>query len=160
MPQGNSAATRDARHILHGYCNLADQRKHGPSVISGGQGIYVFDENGNAFLEAAAGMWCAAFGFNDEELIEAAIEQLYKLPYYHTLAYKSVNPAIDLAEKLSKIIKERSQGSQFIMVSLKDSVVEKAKLIYGVFPKNGVSNVIKYKDKHMLNFQEESSITN
>ena len=104
MPQGNSAATRDARHILHGYCNLADQRKHGPSVISGGQGIYVFDENGNAFLEAAAGMWCTAFGFNDEELIEAAIEQLYKLPYYHTLAYKSVNPAIDLAEKLSKIV--------------------------------------------------------
>jgi len=36
-----------------------------------------------------------------------------------------------------------------LMVSLKDSVVEKAKLIYGVFPKNGVSNVVKYKDKTM-----------
>ena len=35
------------------------------------------------------------------------------------------------AAKLSKIIKERSEGSQFIMVSLKDSVVEKARLIYG-----------------------------
>ena len=46
------------------------------------------------------------------------------------------------------------------MVSLKDSVVEKARLIYGVFPKHGVSHVIKYKDKHMLNFKEESSITN
>ena len=64
------------------------------------------------------------------------------------------------AEKLSKIIKERSEGSQFIMVSLKDSVVEKARLIYGVFPKHGASHVLKYKDKRMLNLQEESSITN
>ena len=46
------------------------------------------------------------------------------------------------------------------MFSLKDSVVEKAKLIYGVFPKNGVSNVVKYKDKRMLNMEEESTITN
>ena len=36
------------------------------------------------------------------------------------------------------------------MVSLKDSVVEKARLIYGVFPKHGVSHVIKYKDKRLL----------
>ena len=43
----------------------------------------------------------------------------------------------------------------------KDSVVEKAKLIYGVFPKHGVSHVLKYKDKRgLLNLQEESSITN
>jgi chromosome segregation protein len=35
------------------------------------------------------------------------------------------------------------------MVSLKDSVVEKAKLIYGVYPKNGVSQVVTYKDKRV-----------
>ena len=63
------------------------------------------------------------------------------------------------AKKLSSIIKDRSKGSQFIMVSLKDSVVEKARLIYGVFPKGGVSNVVKYKDKKMLNLEEESTIT-
>lgn len=53
------------------------------------------------------------------------------------------------AEKLAKIIEQRSIGSQFIMVSLKDSVVQKAKLIYGVYPKNGVSHVVTYKDKRM-----------
>jgi len=35
------------------------------------------------------------------------------------------------------------------MVSLKDSVVEKAKLIYGVYPKNGISHVVTYKDKRL-----------
>ncbi|MEM2159894.1 MAG: AAA family ATPase, partial [Candidatus Nitrosotenuis sp.] len=53
------------------------------------------------------------------------------------------------SEKLAKIIEQRSAGSQFIMVSLKDSVVQKAKLIYGVFPKNGVSHVVTYKDKRI-----------
>jgi len=53
------------------------------------------------------------------------------------------------AESLAKIVEERSKGSQFIMVSLKDSVVEKAKLIYGVYPKNGVSHVVTYKDKRL-----------
>ena len=53
------------------------------------------------------------------------------------------------SEKLAKIVEQRSEGSQFIMVSLKDSVVQKAKLIYGVYPKNGVSHVVIYKDKRM-----------
>ena len=88
-----------------------------------------------------------------------ALQKLNPSPFY---LFDEVDAHLDApnAEKLSKIIKERSEGSQFIMVSLKDSVVEKARLIYGVFPKHGVSNVIKYKDKHMLNFQEESSIPN
>ena len=88
-----------------------------------------------------------------------ALQKLNPSPFY---LFDEVDAHLDApnAEKLSKIIKERSEGSQFIMVSLKDSVVEKARLIYGVFPKHGVSYVIKYKDKRMLNFQEESSITN
>ena len=89
-----------------------------------------------------------------------ALQKLNPSPFY---MFDEVDAHLDApnAEKLSKIIKERSEGSQFIMVSLKDSVVEKAKLIYGVFPKHGVSHVLKYKDKRgLLNLQEESSITN
>ena len=89
-----------------------------------------------------------------------ALQKLNPSPFY---MFDEVDAHLDApnAEKLSKIIKERSEGSQFIMVSLKDSVVEKARLIYGVFPKHGVSHVIKYKDKRgLLNLQEESSITN
>ena len=88
-----------------------------------------------------------------------ALQKLNPSPFY---MFDEVDAHLDApnAEKLSKIIKERSEGSQFIMVSLKDSVVEKAKLIYGVFPKNGASYVLKYKDKRMLNFKDEPSITN
>jgi len=83
-----------------------------------------------------------------------ALQKLNPSPFY---LFDEVDAHLDApnAEKLSNIIKERSEGSQFIMVSLKDSVVEKARLIYGVFPKHGVSNVVKYKDKRLL-----SSISN
>ena len=82
-----------------------------------------------------------------------ALQKLNPSPFY---MFDEVDAHLDApnAEKLSNIIKERSEGSQFIMVSLKDSVVEKARLIYGVFPKHGVSQVIKYKDKRLLSSLE------
>ena len=77
-----------------------------------------------------------------------ALQKLKPSPFY---LFDEVDAHLDApnAEKLSKIIEERSKGSQFLMVSLKDSVVEKAKLIYGVFPKNGVSQIVTYKDKRL-----------
>jgi 4-aminobutyrate---pyruvate transaminase len=100
----NSAAARDVRNLLHGYVELKTYRESGPTVITGGKGIYVMDENGTPYIEGAAGMWCTTFGFGEQALIDAATEQLHKLPYYHTLASKSVNPAIDLAERLAALV--------------------------------------------------------
>ncbi len=77
-----------------------------------------------------------------------ALQKLEPSPFY---LFDEVDAHLDApnAEKLSNILEERSKESQFIMVSLKDSVIQKAKLIYGVFPKNGVSHVVIYKDKRM-----------
>jgi len=77
-----------------------------------------------------------------------ALQKLKPSPFY---LFDEVDAHLDApnAEKLGKILAERSKESQFLMVSLKDSVVQRAKLIYGVFPKNGVSHVVTYKDKRL-----------
>ena len=77
-----------------------------------------------------------------------ALQKLKPSPFY---LFDEVDAHLDApnAKKLATILEERSKESQFIMVSLKDSVIQKAKLIYGVFPKNGVSHVVVYKDKRM-----------
>ncbi|MDH5431869.1 MAG: chromosome segregation protein SMC [Nitrosopumilus sp.] len=77
-----------------------------------------------------------------------ALQKLKPSPFY---LFDEVDAHLDApnSERLAKILEERSKESQFIMVSLKDSVIQKAKLIYGVFPKNGVSNVVTYKDKRL-----------
>ena len=75
-----------------------------------------------------------------------ALQKLQPSPFY---LFDEVDAHLDApnSESLSKILEERAAESQFIMVSLKDSVVEKAKLIYGVYGRNGVSQIVTYKDK-------------
>lgn len=77
-----------------------------------------------------------------------ALQKLKPSPFY---LFDEIDAHLDApnSEKLGKILAERSKESQFLMVSLKDSVVQRAKLIYGVFPKNGVSHVVTYKDKRL-----------
>ena len=50
-----------------------------------------------------SGLWCAGLGFGDEEMIEAATEQMHALPYYHLFGAKGMEPAIELAEALKEI---------------------------------------------------------
>ena len=73
-----------------------------------------------------------------------ALQKLKPSPFY---LLDEVDAHLDAlnTERLSKILEERASGSQMIMVSLKDSVVQKAKLIYGVFPRNGVSHVVSHR---------------
>ena len=101
--QGNSLAARDAKSLIHAYTNLSTHEKDGPLIIETGKGVHVYDEDGKEYIEGLAGLWCASFGFGEEELINAAIEQMRKLPFYHSFASKSTEPGIRLAEKLLEI---------------------------------------------------------
>jgi 4-aminobutyrate--pyruvate transaminase len=103
-PIGNSAAARDIAHLVHPYTNLATHAEKGPLILTRGKGIHVYDDAGREYIEGMAGLWCTSFGFGEEELVEAAIEQLRKLPYYHGFTGKSTEPSIELAEKLKSIM--------------------------------------------------------
>jgi 4-aminobutyrate--pyruvate transaminase len=96
----NSAAARDLKHMLHPVTNLAAHKEKGPIVMERGSGVFVYDETGKEYLEALSGLWCAALGFSEDELIEAAVEQMRKLPSYHSFGGRATPPIIDLAEKL------------------------------------------------------------
>src|SRR5690606_19656268 len=75
----------------------------GTLVIERGEGVYVYDTHGKAYIEGMSGLWCAGLGFGDAELIDAATRQLKELPYYHIFGAKGTEPAIELAEKLKEI---------------------------------------------------------
>ena len=69
--QGNSAASRDIANYLHPYTNLRTHQKSGPLVITRGEGVRVFDDSGNGYIEGMAGLWCTSLGWGNEELIES-----------------------------------------------------------------------------------------
>ena len=96
----NSVEARDVAYHLHSYTNARALEQAGPMVIDRGEGIRVFDNNGKSYIEAMAGLWSVAVGFNEKRLADAAYAQMLKLPYYHNFAQKSHGPVIDLAETL------------------------------------------------------------
>jgi 4-aminobutyrate---pyruvate transaminase len=100
MQRGNSAASRDIAYQLHPYTNLKKHESEGPLVITEGKGVYVYDETGKEYIEGLAGLWCTSLGFGEERLVEAATQQLKKLPYYHVFNHKSHDTSVELAERL------------------------------------------------------------
>ena len=86
------------------------------------QGSYVYDINGNKYLDSLAGLWCTALGmgtrFCDNEtpfisaplvmsellllrsggseprLVKAATDQLNKLPFYHSFWNRTTRPSL------------------------------------------------------------------
>jgi 4-aminobutyrate---pyruvate transaminase len=100
MPKLSNFASRDLETLIHPYTNLAQLRETGPLVIERGKGVWVYDDGGKPYLEGMAGLWCTALGYGNEELIEAAVQQMRKLSFGHLFAGKSHDPAIELAERL------------------------------------------------------------
>ena len=72
----NSTASRDMAHILHPYTNLKKHQETGPLVLTEGTGVWIYDDAGNAYLDGMAGLWCAALGYGEERLVEAAAAQM------------------------------------------------------------------------------------
>lgn len=50
----NSTAQRDIESLVHPYTNLKSHLDEGPLVISRGEGIYVYGEDGTQYLESMA----------------------------------------------------------------------------------------------------------
>jgi 4-aminobutyrate--pyruvate transaminase len=102
-PDRTPIAERDLLYCAHPYTNLASHRTAGPLVMTSGEGVTVTDEAGNTYLEGMAGLWCAALGFSESRLADAAARALATLPFYHGFGGKAVPAAIELSAALIRL---------------------------------------------------------
>ncbi|XP_008652185.1 gamma-aminobutyrate transaminase 1, mitochondrial [Zea mays] len=77
------------------------------------QGSYVYDINGNKYLDSLAGLWCTALGGSEPRLVKAATEQLNKLPFYHSFWNRTTKPSLDLAQEILSMFTAREMGKVF-----------------------------------------------
>jgi 4-aminobutyrate--pyruvate transaminase len=98
-----TAAARDQSFHLHPATNLRTVQREGPLVITRGEGVYVYDDEGRRYLEGMSGLWCASLGFSERRLAEAAYRQMCELPFYHSFAGKVPAIATELAERLIRM---------------------------------------------------------
>lgn len=71
-----------------------------PLVIERSEGAYVFDSNGTKYLDTLAGLWCTSLGGNEPRLVTAAMNQMNKLPFYHSFWNRITRPTMELSTEL------------------------------------------------------------
>jgi 4-aminobutyrate--pyruvate transaminase len=98
--RANSTMARDIANVMHPYTDAVAFQETGGMVIERGEGVRVWDDQGNSYIESVAGLWCASLGFSNERLARAAYDQMRKLPFYHAFTAKSHLPMVELAEML------------------------------------------------------------
>ena len=96
-------AAMDRAHALHPWTHFESFERDGPLVISRGEGLNLWDEAGNKYLDAVGGLWCTNIGLGRKEMADAISEQVLKLGFSSTFVDMTNDPAARLAGKLASL---------------------------------------------------------
>jgi L-2,4-diaminobutyrate transaminase len=122
----------DRATILHPFTQLrpfSSGELGGPWIISGGEGIRVRDRDGQELIDAFAGRYCVHVGYGRREIADAIHRQALELPYFHSYAGFSNEPAIRLAERVLRMAPARMQRV-FYGLSGSDSNETQMKIVW------------------------------
>ena len=94
---------KDAAHYLHPFTDFKALAAKGSRVIVRGEGIYIWDSEGNKILDGMSGLWNVNLGYGRKELADAAYRQLNTLPFYNSFFQTTNVPAAELAAAIAAI---------------------------------------------------------
>jgi len=69
-------------------------------IMSGGEGVYVIDRDGNRFLDAFAGLYCVNIGYGRKAVSDAIAQQASELAYYHAYVGHGTEASVTLAKMI------------------------------------------------------------
>jgi putrescine aminotransferase len=93
----------DAAHHIHPFSDMGALNRAGSRVIVKGEGVYLWDSEGNKIIDGMAGLWCVNVGYGRQELADAAYRQLQQLPFYNTFFKTTHPPVIELSRMLAEV---------------------------------------------------------
>lgn len=93
----------DREHYLHPFTDTKLLAEKGCRIITRGDGVYIWDSEGNKYLDGMAGLWCVNVGYGRKEIADAAYKQLVELPYYNSFFMTTTPPAIELSNLLCEV---------------------------------------------------------
>ena len=94
---------KDTAHYLHPFTDFKALAAKGSRVIVRGEGIYIWDSEGNKILDGMSGLWNVNLGYGRNELADAAYRQLNTLPFYNSFFQTTNVPAAELAAAIAEI---------------------------------------------------------
>ena len=99
----NSLIEKDRAHFFHPVAPLRLHERRGATVLQSGKGSMLTDVSGKTLLDGFAGLWCVNTGYGHESIVEAATEQMRRLPYATGYFHFASEPAIELAAELAEL---------------------------------------------------------
>jgi len=102
MLQNDQLEVWDRECFFHPSTHLAQfARGEAPQrVITGGEGVYIRDREGNKLLDAFAGLYCVNVGYGRQEIAKAIARQAQELAYYHAYVGNGTEASITLAKMI------------------------------------------------------------
>jgi adenosylmethionine-8-amino-7-oxononanoate aminotransferase len=90
-----------ADHLWQHFTRAVDTR----IVVERAEGCYIWDSEGNRYLDALAALYCVNIGYGPwPEIAEAAAKQLERLPFFTNWVGFATPPSLELADKLTKLV--------------------------------------------------------
>ncbi len=113
--------------LWHGFADMGAVESAGAFVVARGEGAYIWDADGNRYLDATAGLWFTNVGHGRREIADAVATQLSKVAHYSNFGDFAPDVTIELGERLAAIAPV--PGSKIFLTSGgSDSVDTAAKL--------------------------------
>lgn len=81
MPTREQLDQWDNQHAWHPFSQMQEYSAWPKLHIERGEGCWLFDSEGNRYLDSNASVWTNTFGHNDPELNQAIIDQLHKVAH-------------------------------------------------------------------------------
>ena len=90
------------KNLLHPWGDLSELgHDDSSSVIVKGDGIYIFDSDGNRMIDGPAGMWCMQTGYGRREIADAVSQQMLNLSYATSFTLIN-NKETELAKRIAE----------------------------------------------------------
>ncbi len=102
----------DLKYIWHPCSQMKDYETFPPIVVKNAKGVKLYDIHGNEYIDIVSSWWANLLGHCNEEINSAIKAQLDNLEHV-IFANFSHEPAIRLAESLSKIVPSRLKKFHF-----------------------------------------------
>ncbi|SFH71983.1 Adenosylmethionine-8-amino-7-oxononanoate aminotransferase [Collimonas sp. OK307] len=93
----------DRRHWVHPVVSLRQHESIGSTIWKSAEGIHLTDAQGRRVQDGFSGLWCVNAGYGQQSIVQAATEQLQKLPYATGYFHFASEPAIRLAARLCEL---------------------------------------------------------
>ena len=124
----NFLREENAKHQFHPMIHPLLSRQHPPQIMVGGEGVYVTDIEGKAYVDGIGGLWNVNVGHNRKEVKDAIISQMDRISYYSSFAGTTTGPGIELSAKIVQMTVTEEMDKVLFSANGSDAVETALKL--------------------------------